>query len=257
MLEDGINENDGRIEFGSTIQAIETDDDRIVSITVQHADEPVSSQPETVVTSIPIEFLLGLIYPEKYGDQDSEKKMRRDTVILVYLFLDEPPQFPQLYLHVTCPSTRIGRITNYSALNGEMVPEGKTCLCCELYSFDDDDELLKLDNDRLAQKVLNECNQSRLVHADKCIGHKVLKLPGADASQNRDNWMNQARLKLLDELQPFKNIYYTNRIELDFANLAGIEAAEAILSGYRDDFDRRIDPNELGIRSESKPFAFA
>ncbi len=256
LLVEGIKENGGRIELGSTIKSIETGDDSIKSVTVQHGEETVVYKTENVITSIPIEFLLGLMLPEKYGSQGSVKKIKRNTVILVYLFLDEPPQFPQVYLHVTCPSTRMGRITNYAAFEGDMVPEGKTCLCCELYSFDEDDELLKLEEQQLVDRVLKECSDSGLIHSDKYMGHKVLKLPGADASQNRDNWMNKARLQLMNELKPFKNVYFTNRTELDFANLAGIEAAEAILSGKRADFDRRIDPNELEIRSEAKAFAF-
>jgi hypothetical protein len=36
---------------------------------------------------------------------------------------------------------------------------------------------------------------------------------------------------------------------------AGVKT-EAILSGDRTLFDRHLDPRELGIRSESKPFEF-
>jgi hypothetical protein len=35
-----------------------------------------------------------------------------------------------------------------------------------------------------------------------------------------------------------------------------MDAAEAILPGDRMHFDRRVDPAELGIRSESKAFEF-
>ena len=45
--------------------------------------------------------------------------------------------------------------------------------------------------------------------------------------------MSPSRLKLLAELEQFKNLYYVNRTETDIATLAGLEAAEAILSGDR------------------------
>ena len=137
-----------------------------------------------------------------------------------------------------------------------MVPEGKTCLCCELYSFGDD-EFLQLDNKAIADRVLADCAQSNLVDPTKCFDHLVIRFPGADASQNKDNWMNKERLTMMKRLEAYRNVYYTNRTELDLATLAGIEAAEAILSGNRSDFDRRSDPNELEIRSESKSFAFS
>jgi hypothetical protein len=47
-----------------------------------------------------------------------------------------------------------------------------------------------------------------------------------------------------------------NRTDLDIATLAGIESAEAILSGDRQKFDLHFSPDELGIRSEDKPFEF-
>jgi hypothetical protein len=171
------------------------------------------------------------------------------------LFLNEEARFPHAWLNVTCPSTRIGRITNYSGFNGDMVPKGNTCLCCELYCFGPD-PLLELEDKDISQKALDDCAASGLIDPAKCFHRLVFRFPGADASQNRDNWMSPSRLKLLAELEQFKNLYYVNRTETDIATLAGMEAAEAIVSGDRTHFDRRVDPAELGIRSESKAFEF-
>ena len=46
------------------------------------------------------------------------------------------------------------------------------------------------------------------------------------------------------------------RTDLDIATLAGIESAEAILSGDRATFDQHFDPIKIGIRSEGKAFEF-
>ena len=64
------------------------------------------------------------------------------------------------------------------------------------------------------------------------------------------------RLGLLNEVAPFKNLYHVARTDLDIATLAGLEEAEAILSGDRKEFDRHIDPTQLPIRSEPKAFEF-
>lgn len=255
LLEQGLVANGGRIEYESQILEIKTSEGTLDAVTVKTPAETILFKPQHVITSIPIEFLLPLL--ERKQDQAVKQKSAsiKNTVILVYLFLDEPPRFPQTYLHVTCPQTRIGRITNYSAYNGVMVPEGKTCLCCELYSFGED-SLLQLDNDEIAKTVLRECAEARLVDREKCFDHLVIRFPGADASQNKDNWMNKERLNMMKQLGAYQNVYYTNRTELDLATLAGMEAAEAILEGDRREFDRRSDPTELEIRSEEKAFAF-
>jgi len=68
--------------------------------------------------------------------------------------------------------------------------------------------------------------------------------------------MSNMRHGLLEELQRFRNLYYVSRTDLDIATLAGVEAAEAILSGDRTTFDRHIDPDHLSIQSTTKAFEF-
>jgi len=53
----------------------------------------------------------------------------KKTVALSIFFLTSHPVSPHAWLNITCPKTKMGRITNYAALNGDMVPDGKTCLC--------------------------------------------------------------------------------------------------------------------------------
>ena len=50
----------------------------------------------------------------------SAKEMSfRRSVVLVYLFLDKEPRFPHTSLHVSCPTLKMGRVTNYGALGGK------------------------------------------------------------------------------------------------------------------------------------------
>lgn len=247
---------------------------RIDTVTAQIGDETICFEPSHVISSIPPGLLkrflctsspltsdLGPLTSQSTGPSSvvsspsSAAGAPRRTVILIYLFLNEAPRFPHAWLQVTCPSTRIGRITNYAAFSADMVPPGKSCLCCEMYCFGPD-PLLEMSDESIAKLAIQDCAKSGLLDPVACFDHLVLRLPGADASQNRDNWMSPSRLKLLAELEQFSNLYYVNRTETDIATLAGMEAAEVILSGDRAHFDRRVDPAELGIRSESKAFEF-
>jgi protoporphyrinogen oxidase len=241
---------------------------RIDTVTTRIGSGVICFKPSHVVSSIPPQLLKRFLYaktseqssmsnPQPSVDSLTSSIMNapKRTVVLVYLFLNEEPRFPHAWLQVTCPSTRIGRITNYAAFSRAMVPQGKTCLCCEMYCFGPD-KLLEMDDHSIAKLAVDDCARSGLVDPAQCFDHLVLRLPGADASQNRDNWMSPSRLKLFAELEQFINLYYVNRTETDIATLAGLDAAEAILSGDRSHFDRRVDPAELGIRSESKAFEF-
>jgi protoporphyrinogen oxidase len=258
LLEEGMTKAGGKIRFETRLVGMTTTANKVETVTATIGSETLVFQPQNVISSIPLEMLTQFLTSRRFDETSAGPKdphFRKKTVVLVYLFFDEPPKFPHAWLNVTCPDTRIGRITNYAAQNGDMVPPGKTCLCCEFYCFGDDPILLK-DNKEFTELALSECEKFRLATRSKCFDNLVLRLPGADASQNRHNWLSKIRLGLMNEILPFKNLFYVNRTDLDIATLAGIEAAEAILSGDRTTFDRHIDPREIGIRSEKKPFEF-
>jgi protoporphyrinogen oxidase len=257
-LDRGIREHGGRIFHNARIQAITREDNRIRGVIAEVNGEQVQFDTDHLVSSIPIEALVHFVLDrqvDKDPTRDVASPFRRKTVVIVYLFLNEPPRFPHAWLIVTCPKTRIGRITNYAGFNGDMVPLGKGALCFEYYCFDDED-MLKLTNQEFAELALKECAQYKLADASKCFDTMVLRFPGADASQNRHNWLNKIRLGFLEDLKSFNNLYYVSRTDLDIATLAGIESAEAIISGDRMPFDHHIDPTQIGIRSTKKAFEF-
>ena len=258
-LAKGIIDCGGQMEYGVTMAEMTSAGGRIDSVTAENGHETIRYEPENVVSSIPIEFLVQFLLHRSVDaaprKENASSPFRKKTVVLVYLFFDDQPRFPHAWLIVTCPKTRIGRITNYAGFNGEMVPRGKTALCLEYYCFDEDPLLLQT-NEQLAEMTLNECAKYNLADPAKLVDSLVLRFPGADASQNRHNWLSKVRLGLLEELKQFRNLYYVSRTDLDIATLAGIEAAEAIISDEREIFDRHIEPSQIGIRSQPKPFEF-
>jgi protoporphyrinogen oxidase len=253
----GITKAGGTFGFGAKILAVKPGDGRVESVTAEVNGETICYTPEFLISSIPLEVmitLLGRKVPEAYTAARGSAA-RRKTVLLVYLFLNRPPQFDHAWLQVTCPSSRIGRITNYSGFNSDMVPPGKGCLCCEYYCYGED-PLFALDPKELTRQTIDFCVKSGLMTRESFVEDKILKFPGADASQNRHNWITSMRLGLLNEIKPYQNLYHAARTDLDIATLAGIDSAEAVLSGDRTLFDKHFDPREIGIRSEGKAFAF-
>ena len=137
-----------------------------------------------------------------------------------------------------------------------MIPPGKTCLCCEDHVFGNDD-LAELDDDTLTQLALSECASSKLVDPQKCFDRMVIRLPGADASQNRHNWYSADRQAMFAALAgAYRNLYVVGRTDVDISTLAGLEAADAIVADDCRTFDWHSSPSGLGIRSEAKPFEF-
>jgi protoporphyrinogen oxidase len=257
-LERGIRESGGRVDHEARVMEMGVSQGRIRSVTAEVGTDTVVFEPEHVMSSAPAEFLQQLLFPGRADNRKSSQKPAtalRRVVVLVYLFLNEAPRFPHFWLQVTCPKMKAGRIANYAALNTDMVPKGKTAICCEYYCFGED-PLLKLDDSQMLEECLQECSQAGLIDRSKCFDSLVLKFPGADASQNRHNWFSKERQQIFAELRQFENLYSINRTDLDIATMAGIEGAEAILSGNRNTFDLHFSPDELDIRSAPKPFEF-
>jgi protoporphyrinogen oxidase len=232
-LAHGITSSGGAFQYGAKILEVKTTATRVESVLIENNSQQIRYAPQFVVSSIPLEVmipLLGRPVPPEYMAARG-KVDRRRTVVLVYLFLNSEPKFPHAWLQVTCQRSRIGRITNYSGFNSDMVPDGKGCLCCEYYCFGED-PLLAIDPKELTRQTIDFCVSSGLMDRDAFAEEKVLKFPGADASQNRHNWMTSMRLGLLNEVRPFQNFYHVARTDLDIATLAGIESAEAVGRGH-------------------------
>ena len=245
----------GEFAFGATLKTIHAGTNCVDSVVAELAGEPICFQPRHVISSIPLPAMTAMLGINAAKERPAAQPARKRTVVLVYLFLDCEPRFPHAWLQVTCPTTRIGRITNYAAFNGDMVPPGKGCVCCEYYAFGSD-PLLEKSDAALIDETAQFCQTSELIDRAAISDALVLRLPGADASQNRHNWITAMRLGLLNDLGAFRNLYYVGRTDLDIATLAGLEAAEAVMAGRRELFDRHFDPDELGIKSTPKAFEF-
>lgn len=255
-LAEGITKAGGAMRYRAKVLKITGAPDRVESVTAEIDGETIQFNVQHLISSTPAELLANQLLPErKSAAAQKVASERKRVVILVYLFAHGEPKFPHFWLQVTCPSTPIGRVANFAQLNADMMPKGQHCICNEIYCFGED-PLLKLDDQAIAERIFEDCVRLNIVDRAACFDKLVVRFPGADASQNRHNWLNSGRQQLLVELRQFRNLYSVNRTDLDIATLAGLESAEAVISGDRSGFDRHIDPRELGIRSESKPFEF-
>lgn len=244
LLEQRITQDGARIDYKTKATEIVTSDGRITKVVVDNGSEKIAYEPEHLVSGIPIEFLAQLLLPsDSKGNSENPKSSQspRNSAVLVYLFLDEPPRFPHAWLHVTCPKTKMGRVTNYTGFNGDMVPKNQTCLCIE-YFCKEDDALFGLESEELRDFTMQECVDCGLLDSVKCFDHLTIKLPGVDPSADWQDWLTDSRLSLLEDLKQFRNLYNVSRAGTDVATYAGLKASEAILSGQRSEFDELTDP---------------
>ena len=165
----------------------------------------------------------------------------RRHVLLVYLRLARPPRFPHAWLEVNDPALLCGRVTNFAAFGGEMVPAGRGCVCVEFFCTDGE-ALLEACDDALVARAIAECGGARLLDSSGVEDAFVLRLARTNAASSWRELQGEERRALLSGLPALGTLYHVNRPGSDWASFAGLLAARAILAGSRDEFDRRADP---------------
>jgi len=243
IIERRVRDGGGRIHLNARLVSIETGKQRIDSVTVDVADVGrVTYRPAHVVSSIPVSALARALAPRSAGPGAASPSRERASTVLVYLFADEPPRTPYCWVEVTSPRVQAGRVTNYAAFNGSMVPLGMTCLCVEFFHAETTG-LLAWSDDELRRLALDECAAAGLLTRERCTDHLVLKLPGADAATQWERWREEGTMQARSTVARVTNLFDVNRPGTDRAFHAGLTAGEAILSGERAQFDRRTDPS--------------
>ena len=242
MLEEFLDRK-GEIRFNAEVTAISAEDAAVREVTVSQGGKESRMRPRHLVSSMQIEQLTACLRPAR-GDRVApvapvQEKER--SVLLVYLFLDEPSRFPHAWLEVNDADLNCGRITNYAAFNGDMVPAGKSCLCVEFFCTGDG-PLTRLSEPELCRLAVKELAANRLIDEQRIFDTMVLSLRRSNAAASWRDWQSDTKLRLLDRIKPFANLYHVNRPGTDWATFAGMLAGDAIAAGDRQEFDRRVDP---------------
>ncbi len=241
ILESKITQMGGQIKLGHEVVKINHENSVIKSIDIMGLQKKINIKPEIVISSLPLEAM-GKIMSIDFCPTLKELSFRR-SVIMVYIFLDSKTRFPHTSLQVACPELKMGRITNYSAFGGSMVPEGKGCLCIEYFIFGND-RLFFDDDQSLFELALNECISARLLSRNECSDYLVIKCPHADPAVSWEDYVtDESRRKLFKSIENFTNLFHINRTGTDKSTYAGLMASRAIMDKDKSGFVKQTQPD--------------
>ena len=226
------------INYGSDVIAMKRDGNAVTAVTVRTASGLKHYRPRVVISSLQAEELASLLHGLDTG---TACEMRSRTVVLVYLLIEEKPSFPHAWLEVNDVALSCGRITNYAAFNGEMVPPGRTALCIEFF-LDSDDPVLVRSDQEWTRTAVRECADASLIDPGKISDAFVIRLDRCNAAASWREAQENNRLRVFEQIRHFRNLYHVNRPGTDWATYAGLTAADAIVAEDRPRFDRLTDP---------------
>lgn len=240
-LSEEVQRMGGRILLNTNVKQIDSASNSITKVALELEESTMFCRPQTVISSLSVELvapLMGIAFEAA----PQERSFQRG-VVMVYLFLNTEPRFPHTSLHVTCPNTRMARITNFGALGGEMVPKGKGCLCVEYFTAAAT-ELMPKSDAEILEFALWECVFSGLLNRVDCVDALVFKHPNADPAASWEDYRNDpSRKALYDQVAAFDNLYQINRTGTDKSTFAGLMAAKAIFAGNKSMFEEVTRPD--------------
>jgi protoporphyrinogen oxidase len=226
------------IHFETEVFGIIREDRAITDVLAAGPTHCTCYQAENVISSLQVEALAALLGGAAVDQADA---VRQRAVILVYLFLDEPPRFPHAWLEVNDTDLSSGRITNYAAFDGDMVPPDQTALCVEFF-LDGDDAKLDRSEEEWTKIAIAECGRSALIDAARIRDTMLVRLDRCNAAASWREAQESGRRDMLERIRPYRNLYHVYRPGTDWAMFAGLMAAESIIAGERHTFERRADP---------------
>lgn len=227
--------------------AIDASGGRIRGVTLRSRNGAVRAvQTRHAIVSLPMPVmfkLLGTGVPELLATPPKHERAFLKSTALVYLFAEGEPRFAHNWLEVTDPDLRMARVVNYASWRGRMVPEGKTALCVEFFDAVDG-EIARLPKEALLELALSECSANGLIDRAGLFDSLVLQMPATNATTTFSDWLTPWMLEARSHARAIEGLLETNRPGMDRACLAGMEAAEACLTG-RPMGERSLDDTEL------------
>lgn len=247
MISQNVLRGGGDIRFSNKVTKITKQPDGPFELQVSCLGKTTTLTTGYLISSLPIEGLTEILTADKITHNGrinkpaSNQPTVQRNVILVYLFFKGPPKFPHAWIEVNDPNLLCGRIVNYAAFNGEMVPQGKTCLCVEFFC-NSDDPILAWDDLDLKMLATNECSAANLIDETVMIGADVIRKQRTNAAASWREQQGQARAALFETIRPLKTLFHVNRPGSDWASYAGLLAGRAVAKGNRHEFDHLADP---------------
>jgi protoporphyrinogen oxidase len=243
ILEDRIVQMGGKIDLEHEIIRINHEGFVIKSIDIKVQEKQINIKPEFVISSLPLE-IMGKIMSIDFCPSTKELSFRRG-IVMVYIFLNKKARFPHTSLEVSCPRLKMGRITNYGAYEGSMVPKGKGCLCIE-YFLPGENSLLSASDQSIFELAMSECTSARLLSRNDCTGYLIMKCPHADPAVSwKDYVTDKSRRNLFNIIEKFTNLFQINRTGTDKSAYAALMASKAIVEKDKSEFVKRTKPDAL------------
>jgi len=147
----------GQVHLNTEVVRLRQKGSLIQSICVKNEKGMTEIPGTDFISAMPLGELIPRLDPPPPGEVvEAAKKLRYRAIVLVCLILDREKLFPDQWIYVHSPKTKVGRIQNFKNWSPDMVPDPtKTSLGME-YFCSEGDEIWSTSDAQLLELALSD-----------------------------------------------------------------------------------------------------
>lgn len=232
--------NNGKIMLQNEVTKVFRNESTIKSIEIRDKNGKIGEiQGENFISSIPITLLVKRLSPSAPDKiLKAANKLKFRSTIFINLVLDCPSPFPDNWIYVHEPATRMLRLTNIANFSPHLLKDKyKTALALE-YVCNENGKLWNLDDRKLIQLGLTDLEKIGLAKKKDFVDGFITRMAKTYPVYDADYPKN---LKIIRQyLKKFKNLQLIGRYgmfkynNMDHSTMTGFLAAENVLGTKHD-----------------------
>jgi len=200
---------ESRLLYRHRVVSIDTRGEEIVGVGVEVGYETQQFSPETVINTLPITALVGIMNPRPPKEVlDAAAKLRFRDVVLVALFLDQESISEAAVTYFQVENMDFTRAHEPRNRSRSMSPPGRTSIVVEYPCFIGD-EVWNKDEDRLVGELIQYLEHMGLIDGANLSGSDVHRLTNAYPVYSKD--YRQSSEIILSYLHRFNNLWSLGR----------------------------------------------
>ena len=199
----------GRLAYSQRIVGLETNRDRITSVSVKTGGEVRTVSPEAVISTLPITIIARMMDPQPPQEVlDAADKLQFRDVVLVALFIDQESISDAAVTYFQNPKYEFTRAHEPRNRSRDMSPQGKTSLVIEYPCFRIED-IWERDEKSIVDNLVRDLDQMGLIKGSRVFASDVHKM--RDAYPVYSKGYKETSDIIKSYLSQFKNLWTLGR----------------------------------------------
>jgi len=199
----------GRILTSAIPRAIEREGTYVRAVHVEEGGRATTIPCDTLVSSIPLQALAGLLFPGDREVDEEARRLRLRDLALVFLILKKDRLFEDHWIFFPERQYPFNRLSEQKAMNEALGPKGRTAVCCDL-TCDHDDPVWNTPDEELVRRCLSGLVEGGLVSPEDFEAGFVRRFRSFYPMYTLD--YKEQLEKTYDRLRTAKNLVPTGRL---------------------------------------------